>query len=370
MNVWRQSRLAGRRLTLAIVFTLGIGIVASQNARAEVTNFPNGISSFGMTVIPNVGGEVYSGNVWFVDSGDNNGSDNAHEPGNRLEPYSTLDAAIDRSGVVSGANNGDVILVLPGHTETISTAGIDLDIAGLTVIGIGNGDNRPTITFSNSTATSDMDIDAANITIQNLLFVASTATAPIDVNAADFTMINCETRDSSVNFDAAGSATNWIVADKNSDRMKLINHRHVGTDTAPSAIQAGATISGLAPSTFLQIDASTDTTIIGGYFYGNFHRSIFEGTGTNSLRLRIYGTANNPMFLWNENGNDSLSSMTAATTGFFGPNVMGRIVTDGASLSDAIGAVAMQFMRPIQLTNAVNEVAGTESNYLTVSTQP
>ena len=96
-----------KRFTLAIVFAFSVFIVASQFVKAEVTNYPNGVSSFGMTIIPGVGSEVYSGNVWFVDSGDPNASDSAHEPGNRLEPFSTLDAAVSRSGVVSGANNGD-----------------------------------------------------------------------------------------------------------------------------------------------------------------------------------------------------------------------------------------------------------------------
>ncbi|HDY68063.1 MAG TPA: hypothetical protein ENH85_09750, partial [Candidatus Scalindua sp.] len=170
-----------KRLMLAIVFTFSVGIVAMQELKAEVTNYPNGVSSFGMTIIPGVGSEVYSGNVWFVDSGDPNGSDNPHEPGNRLEPFKTLDAAVSRSGVVSGSNNRDVIYMLSGDAETISgsgdSVGLDLDVAGLTIIGLGSGSDIPTITISGSTNTNDIDVDADNITLVNLLFVAGSATA-------------------------------------------------------------------------------------------------------------------------------------------------------------------------------------------------
>ncbi len=350
-----------KRLTLAIVFTLGIGIVASyhigtmQCVRAEVTNFPNGISSFGMTVIPNVGGEVYSGNVWFVDSGDNNGSDGAHEPGNRLEPYSTLDAAVSRSGVVSGANNGDVIFVLPGHSESITTAGgLDLDVAGLTIVFLGKGNARGTITFAGS-ATTDMDVDAADITVRNARFICSTQTAPIDVNSPRFSMIGCQTEDGiSGSF---GSATNWIVTDSSANQFFLANHTHFGTSSAPTDVErTGQPAPGIAPRTFLQLNSSTDSVVMGGYFYGNFDHSIIESTLTGSIRLRVYGTSDNPLFLWNENATIiSVCSMTAATTGFIGPNIMVRVNRDGTTLTDAIGASGMQMMRDIQIVNADGE---------------
>jgi len=83
--------------------------------------------------------------------------------------YSTIDAAIG----ACTANNGDVIIVLPGHAETITgAAAIALDVAGITIIGLGNGSNRPTITYgTNTTATSV--ISAANITIRNLRFLSN-----------------------------------------------------------------------------------------------------------------------------------------------------------------------------------------------------
>lgn len=104
--------------------------------------------------------------------------------------YSTIDAAIG----AATANNNDLILVLPSHAETISAAaGIDADVAGITIMGLGQGSNRPTITMATAT-TADVDIDADNITIRGLRFVNdidSLATF-IDCNSNNFTLENCD----------------------------------------------------------------------------------------------------------------------------------------------------------------------------------
>ncbi len=60
------------------------------------------------------------------------------------------------------ANRGDVIAVLPGYTETV-TAAITINVAGVSVIGLGNGNLRPTITGNGT-------IDAVTITAANATF--------------------------------------------------------------------------------------------------------------------------------------------------------------------------------------------------------
>ena len=59
-------------------------------------------------------------------------------------------------------NRGDVIYVLPGYTETV-TAAITINKAGVSIIGLGNGTLRPTITGNGT-------IDAVNITADNVTF--------------------------------------------------------------------------------------------------------------------------------------------------------------------------------------------------------
>ena len=144
-----------------------------------ITRLENSLSSMGRT----------TGNVFYVDSGsgyaDNNG------PGDRPDkPMATLDAAVGKCT----ANNGDQIVVMPGHAETYTAAGdLDLDVAGIEIIGLGVGTTRPTFTLGTAT-TCDVDIDAANITIRNLRFVSdiNSLAVILDVNQGNFSCIDCE----------------------------------------------------------------------------------------------------------------------------------------------------------------------------------
>jgi hypothetical protein len=146
------------------------------------------------TVIDNYG-RVYlnfePGNHFFVDSGTGKNSNNGRD---WTSPLATIEAAIGKCT----ANNGDIIWVAPGHTETISAAaGIVFDVAGVTVIGLGNGTLRPKIVLGTAT-TADIDVTAANVTIRNVVFEANFADIAvcIDLDATDFTLEDCEFKDS------------------------------------------------------------------------------------------------------------------------------------------------------------------------------
>ena len=130
-----------------------------------------------------------TGKTLYVGSTVSGAVDNSAFGRNELKPFATIDFAVGQCT----ANVGDKIVVLPGHVETVSAAGgLDLDVAGITILGIGNGSKQPKIDFTTA-ATADVDIDAANITIENFQFEASFAdvAAAVDVNAADFTMRKC-----------------------------------------------------------------------------------------------------------------------------------------------------------------------------------
>ena len=89
-----------------------------------------------------------------------------------------------------------------------------------------------------------MDVDAANITVANLLFTGGidALAGPIDINAADFSMINCETRD------VTGQATDFIVTDAAANRLYIDGWVHrgaaaAGAETAISIVGGdGATV--------------------------------------------------------------------------------------------------------------------------------
>ena len=137
--------------------------------------------------------------------------------------FTNLDTAVG----ACTANRGDVIVVLPGFSLTITAAaGLDLDIAGITLLGIGNGTDRPTINFTTA-AGADVDIDAANITIDNFYFDLTgvdALAAAIDVNADDFTIQNCVFTTS----DSDGQMLNAIQGVATANRMKILNNVFTG----------------------------------------------------------------------------------------------------------------------------------------------
>lgn len=69
------------------------------------------------------------------------------------------------------ASRGDVIFVHPSHTENLATADSWPFVAGVRIIGIGQGNTRPTFTFS--AAASTLLLDVAAISIQNCRFLCA-----------------------------------------------------------------------------------------------------------------------------------------------------------------------------------------------------
>lgn len=154
-----------------------------------LTAFPHGVSSFGVPVIGS-GIPPTTGKYLFVDSNTGSNSNPGTDP---EQPLDTIDYAIGRCT----ASKGDVIIVMPGHTESIAAAGgIAADVAGISIIGLGQGSLRPTITLGTATAAS-FTVSAANVTIDNLLFTSAldNVATVFTVSANDCTIKNCEFRD-------------------------------------------------------------------------------------------------------------------------------------------------------------------------------
>lgn len=165
-----------------------------------------------------------TGDYFFVSSAVSGATDSAGFGSSPESPFATIDFAIGQCT----ANNSDVILVMPGHADTVSAAaGIAADVAGATVQGIGVGTLQPMITLDTDAA-ADIDIDAANFTFRNIHFRANFAdiVAAIDVNATDFTLDGC--RFSEVATDM--NALIWVqdAAAAASDRITIRNCRGIG----------------------------------------------------------------------------------------------------------------------------------------------
>jgi hypothetical protein len=292
-----------------------------------ISNYPGGFAN-GVTIrgVPLL--MAHPGNVFWVDSGaGSNGNKGTFD-----KPFGTIDYAVGRCT----ANNGDILMVKPGHVETVTAAaGLDLDVAGIAIVGLGAGSNRPTVNFTTAVG-ADMDVDAANITVVNLLFTGGidALTGPIDVNAADFSMINCETRD------VTGQATDFIVTDANANRLYIDGWVHRG------AAAAGA---------------DTAITIVGGdgaiiknfWIDGNFAVACIENVTTAATNLSIYG---DPVsFARTRNSADVIVTLVATATGNVGPNINARLQDNAANITEAFVGADMQFFQPINIVNLDGE---------------
>lgn len=199
-----------------------------------LTNFPNGVSSFGIPVLPPVGSEVATGSVFFVHSG--TGS-NGNKGTSKDKPFATVDYAVGKCT----ASKGDIIYVMPGHAENLAAANaIDIDVAGVSVIGLGRGSMRPTFTYTN--AAGEIVIGANNVRVSNIIMNASVTAVllAIDIEAGktDALIDNCL-----FGVDLAGTDefNNAIVIGDQANRAVIMNCEfHQGTAAAVSAIKSDA----------------------------------------------------------------------------------------------------------------------------------
>ena len=129
-----------------------------------------------------------TGSRFFVHSG--TGTDGAGYGSAPDAPFATVDYAVGKCT----ASKGDIIYVLPGHAETYTaTNGFDADVAGVAIIGLGWGAQRPTFTFNHANA--QVNIGAAGVRVENVRFVASitaVASAVQVEGVTDFLCRNCE----------------------------------------------------------------------------------------------------------------------------------------------------------------------------------
>ena len=127
-------------------------------------------SSEVVAVLASIGMPLPEASVFFVDSGATNTQDAADgEHGNTWSrPFATLDYAVGRCT----ADQGDIILVAPGHAETLSgVSDLDIDVSGITIIGLGKGSLMPTFTLGGTDASTTIEINGDNITVKDIRIV-------------------------------------------------------------------------------------------------------------------------------------------------------------------------------------------------------
>lgn len=225
----RRIRRSQFALPLALCFMIASLIFSINYTQAGTTAYDMVISAG----IPQIGNGDYTttGNVFFVDSGHAARRDAANA-GTYDKPFATLDYAIGRCT----ASNGDIIFVAPGHAENISSAAmITADVAGVRIVGLGIGANRPTFTWTNANAS--IIITAANVSFENIVFDMSCtggAYTGVSVSAADVRFIG----NTVIVADLTGHIGDAIYIDSDATRFLASDNLITGLDYAASGVSS------------------------------------------------------------------------------------------------------------------------------------
>lgn len=290
-------------------------VLSTGNSRVPEHNFYDFRSRFPTT-----------GNIFFVNSG--TGTNAAGYGRSPEAPLASL--AYFFSADIPTASNGDVVYLMPGHAEVVSAAaGIDMDIAGVTVIGLGNGTLQPKITFDTD-AGADLDVDAANTTIENVHFSANFAdiTAAIDVNAQFCTIRGCRFSETAANM----NAVIWILGGSTttSNGLRVEDCEVHDADAANTH--------------FISLPGTDVGNVIRrNLMYGDWGTAAIGAAG-NVVNVqihdnRIYNAATD---------NDSCINIAAAGTGY----VSNNFVTSGAAQANGITAAGCGKCNNFQGVNA------------------
>lgn len=217
------------------------------------------------------------GKTWWVGSNVTGASDTAGYGQNPGAPFATIEYAASTTNCL--AQRGDVVYVLPKHAEAIAAAGdLSFAIEGVTIIGLGNGDNRPTITQGTAT-TADVDIDAANITLKNLRFVSNinSLAVMLDVNFGNLVVEDCDFISSS-----AKEVVNFVNIATTKDNFTFRRCKFF-QPSDPEGTNAAA-----GTGCFYFVD-SENIFVEDCFFYGHFETAIFHNRTTAAKNVWISG---------------------------------------------------------------------------------
>ena len=165
------------------------------------------------------------------------------------------------------ASNGDVVFVAPGHTESVTAAAaMTFSTAGVTYVGLGQGRNRPVITFSTSTA-AQIVLSGANTTFKNFVFDFTgidAIVAAISITAADVGLEDCEFI---TNSGTAGVVLGILTA-ATAARLRVERCRFLGV----------ATNTGTTTTACIKHEVGVDYLIRECYFTGKMTQAILNAT--------------------------------------------------------------------------------------------
>jgi hypothetical protein len=167
--------------------------------------------------------------VYYVNSANSGASDTAGRGNKPSVPFATIDFAIGQCT----ANQGDVIIVMPNHAETVTgTSAITFDVAGISIVGLGHYNQRPRVLMDGAATVKNV-VSAADVRIENIVFAAGHA----DV-AVCFSVTGKGCWLNEVEFDDNTTAENYLnpinagSTDNTADGLRVTGCRWLSVDAA------------------------------------------------------------------------------------------------------------------------------------------
>ena len=297
-----------------------------------------------------VGDNVGTGSIFYVDSGVTNEGDGSS--------WDNAKDTIDEAIGLCTASRGDVIYVAQGHTETEATASTSLftlDVAGVSIIGVGNGafnsvvsagastgQSMPTLILDHASAT--ITISAVNTRISGLLIVSDITDVLVGVTiaaTADGCIVdNCIIRDNGATLDMTVMLSIAAAANE----VKLIGNNFIAN------VLAGGN------NAILLVGANTNILISGNVSSGKYATGNLLGSAAAQVNATIVGN-----IFANADGAAALT-LNTASTGMLADNYLGGKTSIATTLvgDDAMWCFNNQVSGDVAASGAVDPAADTD----------
>ena len=227
------------------------------------------------------GAALGTGSVFYVDSNVTNAGDGS----NWQNALATIDGAID----LCTADAGDVIYVAQGHKEVEAVAATSLftlDVAGVSIIGLGNGgyeatvasgvitnNQRPTLVLDKADAT--ITVSAKHCEVSGLLVISDIDNVAVGLTVAataDGAIIeDCVFRDNAANLDMLVMLSVAAAAQD----VQINGNRFITTAAAGGN------------NAILLAGANTNIEIVGNKAFGKYATGILLGSAAAQVNATI-----------------------------------------------------------------------------------
>ena len=303
--------------TLVMILFMGVAEAKTVHELLNRNNRAN--AAYDMSIIPEL--LKSNANVYFVDNENTAAYDQVSSHGERPEyPFKTYEFAVNQCD--AGENN--IIVILPYSQENVTAASVDVDITGITTIGIGYGPARPKFISTATGSTFVVGRTGDGATFKNITFEAGISAVVVGVQIEDgadnISFVDCEWLDASTSTYEFNTAVD-VVTEVNDLSFERCQWTSV-TAGATAAIDIGdGAVAGLtvkdcvvygdyATAGFFSDTALTDVVIDNVLFYNaNADEFGIEFQGTSNL-----GFMSNCAFLTSGNYWDLGGIMPAGNT--------------------------------------------------------